>query len=254
MQHQDERNQPCSLDITLYDRYAAGIFAYIKLHTPSWQDAEDLTLEVFLTALEHDNLSWLTDKQQLVWLRRVAHNRLIDKYRRSPRPVVVPLDQVAETVYHDEALTPEQLAIRREELERLYKAVGKLSLLEQQGIISIFWGEKGMLARGGMQKETNKRKTLQVGGDRCWLTGRGNLRTTCPRSSEASIARSFLDEGGEAGEGVGLSDAVMKIVEDIDPKLVSRRNQCLESIPSPNPLFGACLQTDVAFADALSGP
>lgn len=132
MQHQDERNQPCSLDSTLYDRYAAGIFAYIRLHTPSWQDAEDLTLEVFLTALEHDNLSWLTDKQQLVWLRRVAHNRLIDKYRRSPRPVVVPLDQVVETVYHDEALTPEQLAIRREELERLYKAVGKLSLLEQQ--------------------------------------------------------------------------------------------------------------------------
>src|SRR2546429_9471388 len=32
------------------------------------------------------------------------------------------------------------------------------------GIISIFWGEKGILARGGMQKETNKRKTLQVGG------------------------------------------------------------------------------------------
>lgn len=111
-----------------------------------------------------------------------------------------------------------------------------------------------MLARGGMQKETNKRKTLQVGGDRCWLTGRGNLRTTCPRSSEASIGRSFLDEGGEAGEGVGLGDAVMKIVEDIDPELVSRRNQCLEGIPSPNPLFGACLQTDVAFADALSGP
>src|SRR5436305_15333115 len=39
------------------------------------------------------------------------------------------------------------------------------------GIISIFWGEKGILARGGMQKETNKRKTLQVGGDRWWLTG-----------------------------------------------------------------------------------
>src|SRR5438132_14368566 len=124
MQHQEEHQLTNRSDSTLYDRHAAIILAYARSHTASWQDAEDLTLEVFLTALEHDNLSWLTDKQQLVWLRRVAHNRLIDKYRRSPRPVVVPLDQVVETVYHDEALTPEQLAIRCEELERLYKAVG----------------------------------------------------------------------------------------------------------------------------------
>ena len=132
MQQQDEREQPYSLDSTLYDRYAASIFAYARLHIPSWQDAEDLTLEVFLTALEHDNLSGLTDKQQFVWLRRVAHNKLVDRYRRSPRPAVVSLDQVLETVYHDEALAPEQLALRREELEQLYNAVGKLSLLEQQ--------------------------------------------------------------------------------------------------------------------------
>src|SRR6266566_8150750 len=106
MQQQDKHNLACASDSTLYNRHAAIILAYARSHAPSWQDAEDLTLEVFLTALEHDNLSWLTDKQQLVWLRRVAHNRLIDKYRRSPRPVVVPLDQVVETVYHDEALTP----------------------------------------------------------------------------------------------------------------------------------------------------
>jgi RNA polymerase sigma factor (sigma-70 family) len=132
MQHQDELKQPCSSDNALYDRYAASIFAYARLHTASWEDAEDLTLEVFLKALEHDNLSWLTDKQQLVWLRRVAHNKLVDSYRRSTRPPVVPIEQVVETLYHDEALAPEQLALRREELEQLYKAVGKLSVLQQQ--------------------------------------------------------------------------------------------------------------------------
>ena len=35
-------------------------------------------------------------------------------------------------MYRDEGLTPEGLAIRREELERLYKAVEKLPLLQQQ--------------------------------------------------------------------------------------------------------------------------
>ncbi len=132
MQQQDEHQQPCSPDSALYARYAASIFAYARLHTDSWQDAEDLTLEVFLAALEHENLSWLSDKQQFVWLRRVAHNKLVDNYRHSTRPALISLEQVVETVYRDEGLTPEGLAIRREELERLYKAVEKLPLLQQQ--------------------------------------------------------------------------------------------------------------------------
>jgi RNA polymerase sigma factor (sigma-70 family) len=140
MQQQDQHQQSCSSDSALYDRYAASIFAYARLHTTSWQDAEDLTLEVFLAALEHDNLSWLADKQQFVWLRRVAHNKLIDNYRRSSRTAVVPLEQVVETVYHDEALTPEQFTLRREELERLYRAIGKLSLLQQQ-VLQLRFGD-----------------------------------------------------------------------------------------------------------------
>lgn len=132
MQQQNECKQPYHLDNALYERYEASIFAYARLHTASREDAEDLTLEVFLTALEHDDLSWLADAQQLAWLRRVAHNKLVDRYRRSPRPPVVPFEQVVETASHEEVLTPEQLALRREELERLYKAVGRLPLLQQQ--------------------------------------------------------------------------------------------------------------------------
>src|SRR6266851_6830259 len=118
MQQQEKHKLVNSSDSTLYDRHAAVILAYARLHTASWEDAEDLTLEVFLAALEHDNLSWLADAQQLIWLRRVAHNKLVDHYRHAPRLPVVPLEQAVEMVYHDEALTPEQLALRREELER----------------------------------------------------------------------------------------------------------------------------------------
>src|SRR5712691_736522 len=132
MQQRNECDQSNGSGSTLYDRYAASIFAYARLRTTSWEDAEDLTLEVFLKALEYDNLSWLADKQQLVWLRRVAHNKLVDHYRRSTRPPVVPLEQEMEIACQDEALAPEQLALRREELEQLYHAVGKLSLLQQQ--------------------------------------------------------------------------------------------------------------------------
>ena len=132
MQQQDEHQQSYSSDSVLYDQYAPSIFAYARLHTASWEEAEDLTLEVFLTALEHDNLSWLTAKQQLVWLRRVAHNKLVDRYRRSTHLTLIPLERVVETVHRDEGLTPEGLAIRCEELERLYKAVEQLPLLQRQ--------------------------------------------------------------------------------------------------------------------------
>ncbi len=51
MQQQEKHKLANSSDSTLYDRHAAVILAYARSHTASWQDAEDLTLEVFLAAL-----------------------------------------------------------------------------------------------------------------------------------------------------------------------------------------------------------
>lgn len=140
MQQHDEYAQGRSAGAALYDRYAASIFGYAKLYTPSWEDAEDVTLEVFTAALEQGNLSSLTEQQQFAWLHRVAHNKLVDRYRRSVRLPVVPLEQVVETVRIEGGLTPEQMVLRREELERLYKAVSTLSLSQQQ-VLQLRLGE-----------------------------------------------------------------------------------------------------------------
>lgn len=140
MQHQDEHAITDSAASMLYNRHAANLLAYARLHTASWQDAEDLTFEVFLAAMEHDNLCWLNHNQQVAWLRRVAHNKLIDSYRRPGHPPVVPLEQVVEAACHDEALTPEQTVLRREELVSLYHAVGALPL-EQQQVLLLRYGE-----------------------------------------------------------------------------------------------------------------
>lgn len=140
MQQQEEHQLPHSSDSTLYDRHGPIILAYARSHTASRQDAEDLTLEVFLTALQHDNLTWLSSKQQLAWLWRVAHNKLVDSYRRPDHPPTVPLEHIVENACRDEALTPEQRVIRREELETLFQAIGKLSL-EQQQVLHLRFGE-----------------------------------------------------------------------------------------------------------------
>jgi RNA polymerase sigma-70 factor (ECF subfamily) len=96
-------------DAALYDRYGQAIFAYIRLHTSSREDAEDLTLEVFTAALEHDNLAGSAPGEQLAWLRRVAHNRLIDGYRRRTRHPPVVLDTLADALLEDETGTRNRL-------------------------------------------------------------------------------------------------------------------------------------------------
>ena len=85
-----------------------------------------------MAALEHDDLADLQAEAQLAWLRRVAHNKLIDSYRRHARRAAVSLDTVMDAVYEDEAQAPEQVAIRHEELAQLREAIGKLSPLQQQ--------------------------------------------------------------------------------------------------------------------------
>ena|SRR2546421_1688565 len=131
-QNDNERFQSGQPGGGLFERYAASIFAYARLHLRTFEDAEDLLLEVFMAAWKQGNLSWLTDSQQLVWLRRVAHNKLVDRYRRSHHGEVLSFDYVLETLRSPEALLPEQVVVRREELAELSSLLGTLSLFQRQ--------------------------------------------------------------------------------------------------------------------------
>ena len=127
-------------DAALYDLYQQAIFAYARLYTPSREDAEDVTLEVFTAALEKDNLSALQSGERLAWLRRVAYHKLVDGYRSSLRHPGIPLDQVVDAILDDETRTPEQVALRRETYEQLYAAIRTLPLVQQQ-VLKLRYGD-----------------------------------------------------------------------------------------------------------------
>lgn len=93
---------------TLYHRYASIILAYLCQQVASRQDAEDLLVEVFIAAHTHVALSALSEERQLAWLRRVARNKVIDRYRHAALLTMLPLEQIVET--EDSALTPGQFA------------------------------------------------------------------------------------------------------------------------------------------------
>src|SRR5947209_20125773 len=60
-----------------------------------------------------------------------------------------------------------------------------------------------------------------------------------PRGGEVTRGRSFLNEQGEAGQQVGLSKTVMKILVDIHPKFGGGTHQCLKGVPRPDAIWGA---------------
>ena len=130
MQQQPADTAQGGFDASLYDRFAATIFTYVLNQVQNEQDAEDLLLEVFLAALSNESLSSLPVQGQLAWLRRVARNKVIDRYRHVALLTLLPIEQAMETI--DDALTPEQHAERQEKFTHLYQAIAHLPALQRE--------------------------------------------------------------------------------------------------------------------------
>ena len=117
-------------DASLYDRFAATIFTYLLNQVQNEQDAQDLLLEVFLAALGNEQLSSLPDESQLAWLRRVARNKVVDRYRHTTLLTFLPIEQVMGM--RDDAFGPEQHTLRREKFTLLYRAIAHLPAQQQE--------------------------------------------------------------------------------------------------------------------------
>ena len=116
----------------LYQRYSATIFTYLRQHTASREDAEDVLVEVFVAALEYEQLAAMSEKEQSAWLWRVAHNKAIDAYRRSKHRQSIDLEQIADSAFDDDELAPEQVALREEEYANLRTHLESLSEVQQE--------------------------------------------------------------------------------------------------------------------------
>lgn len=117
----------------LYQRHASTIFLSIRRHIFSLEDAEDITLEVFLAAVEHEEtLAGLNDDLQLAWLRRVAHNKMVDHYRRSVHRQAMALEEITDMFDDDENGEPEPALLRREEYALLRRRLASLPPQQQE--------------------------------------------------------------------------------------------------------------------------
>lgn len=117
----------------LYQRHAHLLLAYIRPRVSSKEDAEDLLVEVFLIAMRSEVPLRLSESEQLTWLRHVAHNKIIDRYRHIGRlPAFSSLDEVAETLFADDELTPESQALRNGDYAQLRNYLASLPQFHQE--------------------------------------------------------------------------------------------------------------------------
>jgi RNA polymerase sigma-70 factor (ECF subfamily) len=79
----------------LYERYFAKIYAYATFKLGNVVEAEDVTSQVFLKALEGlEGYRWRGVPFQ-AWLFRITRHLLVDNHRRAVRRPAVPLDSIA---------------------------------------------------------------------------------------------------------------------------------------------------------------
>jgi RNA polymerase sigma-70 factor (ECF subfamily) len=118
----------------IYDRYEGRIYSYIYHRVGDAQMAEDLTAQVFLRMLEaiQNENAWRSSFSG--WLYRIAHNLVIDHYRRRARLTHVSLDD-APTILAENA-DPQQTAERQLQGERVRRAINRLTE-EQAQIVSL---------------------------------------------------------------------------------------------------------------------
>lgn len=120
---------------TLYVRYMDAIYRYIFFRVGDELQAEDLTEETFVRAWEALPKYQHRKYPFSSWLYRIAHNLVIDHYRRK-KPVPISNGLMRTYSNHNESL--DHIVDRKHEIQLLVKAVGQLNELEREIVLLRF--------------------------------------------------------------------------------------------------------------------
>lgn len=98
------------------------------------EDAQDLTQEAFIKALQHQDQVKDLDKAAH-WLSRIATNTAIDFLRRQGRASFSPMDELPEPLRQPEHETPERWALRGEKRDLMEQGLAQLTARERTALI-----------------------------------------------------------------------------------------------------------------------
>ena len=121
-----------------YDQYAPAIYRYAYRLTGHTETAQEIVSDTFYRLLTALNNGGGPEQHLSAWLYRVAHNLIVDLYRRQPRQEQVALDEAADVAISD---MHEERIVHREEAECIRDALWLLTPLQRQIIVLRFLEE-----------------------------------------------------------------------------------------------------------------
>ena len=120
----------------VYDRYSGRIYNYIYHRVGNPNLAEDLTGQVFVRMLEaiQNQRAWQSSFSG--WLYRIAHNLVVDHYRRNKQATQISLDDAPDLP--SQRGDPVEAAAKVLTQEHLQDAIGQLTPEQAQVIVLRF--------------------------------------------------------------------------------------------------------------------
>lgn len=120
----------------LYEAYFDKIYRYVVLKIGNKTEAEDMTQQVFLKAYQSIRSYKFKGTPFSAWLFRIAHNQIVDYFRKQSRRPTVPLEEWT-AVSSD---NPLRVVESRFDIERLRRASLQLTSAQQEVISLRFAG------------------------------------------------------------------------------------------------------------------
>ncbi len=145
----------------LYEAFYGKIFRYILFKTGDNVEAEDLAEEVFLRMLESiDSFKW-QGYPFSSWLFRIAHNLIIDYYRKKGRQKTTSLDDVTGMISANSPDMDSNLDFKIS-IQEVAEAMSGLTKLQQEVIkLRFAAGLSVMETADALGKNENAVKALQ---------------------------------------------------------------------------------------------
>jgi RNA polymerase sigma-70 factor (ECF subfamily) len=144
----------------LYERHVDRIYRYVVIRVGNPHDAEDLTEEVFVRALQRiDSFSYRV-APLTAWLSRIAHNLSGDHWRRSGGREAVPLE--AASSLPSPGSDPAEGLERLSDLQGLHTALEALTETQRE-VLSLRFGADLSIAETAkaMHRKEGTIKALQ---------------------------------------------------------------------------------------------
>jgi RNA polymerase sigma-70 factor, ECF subfamily len=120
----------------LYDEYVDQIFRYVYYKVGNFADSQDLTGQTFLKAFENVDSYEMRDVAFSSWLYRIAHNLVVDYFRRESKRDNVPIEE--QPPQPDTRGNPVDKVLADLDSEHLYRAMRKLTHNQREVLVLKF--------------------------------------------------------------------------------------------------------------------